>query len=753
VSAGGQRRLLRTVRPRHGEGEQTPERPARRLGSARWLRWARVTDPGGLRLRSAGTTTVSVLLAGAVLYPLLGVLGLALPTGLLGVMVAMHSAAAVKDTDHRARVVTTLWAVPCSTGAVVTAGLLQGSGGWGRVGFVTILVIAVWARRFGPRGTALGMVTVMAYFFTLFLEPAPTQILRLVAVVVTGLAATLCVRTLILPDRPRLEIGRLARALRGGCAAVLETAAPGQVRRPVRLRRRLARLAITGVRIGDWLDRNRAAALVSVDSKTFAQRAFEAQISSEELASALWNLPASRVPSTELRDGLAAVDVVLTDQAGPEELRAARSLSVAAMRRADPATAEGVAVRLCRRVVQAHSAVHAIDRRSDGPVRAPRTMRHVEASAGTPPPADPVSADPAPAEPVDSGQETGPQPAQEKTGPLLRAARAPRRWQSSTRLALQVGIAATAAMLIGGVISPDRWYWAVLTAFVVFNGAGNRGEILARGGHRIVGTAIGVPVGVLAALATGDRPWAQLGVMVVCVFFAFYLARVAYLLQTLFITVLVVVLYAMIGGFSTEVLSVRLAETAVGATVGIAAAFAIVSTGTRTEYRDRVDGHLAVMARLIDQAVAAVHTPGVPSPVFATTRELDTALQEVLEAAKPLQLVPASRIRRSVDRQLRWLQNANRSAHALARAGATAARTEAQDGAGAEAAARLSRAAQVVQRDLLRARRAVAGRRPGRPADPAELRAMVTDVQTPGVLRLAVRSLSRIDRAVTALHR
>lgn len=732
------------------------DRPVRRLGSARWLRWARVTDPGGLRLRAAGTTTLSVLLAGAVLYPLLGLMGLPLPTGLLGVMVALHSAAAVKDTDHRARVATTAWAAPCAGGAVVAAALLTGSGGWGRVGFVVILVLAVWARRFGPRGTALGTVTVMAYFFTLFLAPERGQIPWLVVVVMTGLAATLCVRTVILPDRPRLEIGRLARALRAGCAAVLEAAAPGQQRRPVRLRRRLARLAITGVRIGDWLDRNRVDRLVSVDSQTFAQRAFEAQISTEELASALWNLPADRAPSAALIEGLAAVDLALTDHADPDALRTARSRAAAAVAGIDPATAEGVAVRLCRRVVQAHGAVHLIDRRDGGPVRAPRRPAAAGAAdtapgvrPSTPRGSEAASAQPAaplPAEHRSQGPES-------RSGPLSRMKRATQRWQPSTRLAIQIGVAAVAAMLIGGAISPEHWYWAVLTAFVVFNGAGNRGEILARGGHRLVGTLLGLPLGVGAAVAVGDRPWAQLTVMVVCVFFAFYLARVAYLLQTLFITVLVVVLYAMIGGFDIEVLTVRLAETMVGATVGIVAAFAIVSTGTRTEYRDRVDAHLTVMGRLIDQAVAAVAQPGTPSPVFITTRELDTVLQEVLEAAKPLQLVPAGRVRRTVERQLRWLQNANRAAHALARAGAGAARAEPDGVADPESAARLARVAKVVQRDLLRARRAVAGRRIGAPADPSELRAMITDVQTPGMLRLAVRSLSRIDRAVTALHR
>ena len=38
------------------------------------------------------------------------------------------------------------------------------------VGFVLVVFTAVYVRRFGPRGTALGMVTFMSYFFSLYLR-------------------------------------------------------------------------------------------------------------------------------------------------------------------------------------------------------------------------------------------------------------------------------------------------------------------------------------------------------------------------------------------------------------------------------------------------------------------------------------------------------------------------------------------------------------------------------------------------------
>ena len=90
------------------------------------------------------------------------------------------------------------------------------------VGFIVVLFGAVWVRRFGPRGNALGMLAFISYFFALFLRARPGQIPVLAVGIAVGLGATLLVRTLIFPDRPRVEVRRLVRALRGASIAVLE---------------------------------------------------------------------------------------------------------------------------------------------------------------------------------------------------------------------------------------------------------------------------------------------------------------------------------------------------------------------------------------------------------------------------------------------------------------------------------------------------------------------------------------------------
>ena len=246
----------------------------------------------------------------------------------------------------------------------------------------------------------------------------------------------------------------------------------------------------------------------------------------------------------------------------------------------------------------------------------------------------------------------------------------------STKAAMQVAVATSAAAILGELVSPDRWYWAVVTAFLVFTGVSTRGEILTRAGHRIVGTIAGVVAGVLLATLVGNHQRLQIVLLVICVFCAFYLVAVAYAWLTFFVTVLLAMLYGLLGNFSVEVLELRIAETAVGGVVGIASAYFIFSTGTRATLVEKVDDYLDRMTELIDAGIDSVVTPGGETDLVAETRRLDNALQSVITAGKPLRMGPAARSRRGVRRVLRGLQVSNRSAHALARAGVNAARAD-----------------------------------------------------------------------------
>ncbi|BCI82695.1 FUSC family protein [Mycolicibacterium sp. TY66] len=665
-------------------------------------------DPGRIRLRSAAATTFSLLLAIGAMLVFTRAAGQPVTVAMLGAVVAMQASAAVKDRDQRSRNITTLLLFFPAIGAMALAAFLVPHGKIVDVGFIAVLFAAVWVRRYGPRGNALGMVAFISYFFVMFLRTPVHQIPVLAVAVAVGIVSSLLVHVLLFPERPRVEARRLLSALRAASLSTLDVATRrGEVSVEV-ARHQLDQLGETALLIDDWLDRHEAAKSLSVTSKDLALRVFEAQIMLEQAASFLWWLDQDEPWPDGLVDAVAALRICLDNNPTDEQLRQARRMGAAAADKADLSTSAGVATVTAYRAMQAHLAIHHITTNARG-----------------------ISDDDIAAAETDGDDDHD----------------TPQGLNPSTKAAIQVAVATSAATVLGNLISPDRGYWAVLTAFLVFTGVSTRGEILSRAGHRIVGTIAGVVAGVLLAAEIGRNPALQIVVLVVCVFFAFYLATVAYFWLTFFVTVLLAMLYGLLGNFSAQVLEVRIAETAVGSLVGIASAYFVFSTKTRATFAEKVTDYLDQMERVIDTAVTAVLTAGDAGDLVVDTRRMDNSLKAAITAGKPLQMGPVSELRHGVRRLMRGLQVANRSAHALARAGVTASHAG-QPPDGADDA--LHQAAARADEAIARVRRLIAGEDVG-----AEKRsdAAVFDVglpeMRPGPVRASVRALNMLDRALT----
>ncbi|MFF1555647.1 FUSC family protein [Rhodococcus erythropolis] len=672
------------------------------------VRFLAITDPGRLRLRAATATTITVVLAMAVLLPGAHATGQPLTVALLGTVVAMQSSAAVKDTDQHSRVITTLLLVVPAIVAVSMSAVLSQFGKVADVGFIVVLFSAVWVRRYGPRGTALGMVAFICYFFALFLRVAPGQIPALAVSVVVGIGISLLVRTVILPERPGLEVTRLVRALRAASVDVLEAASNRGDRNLDLLRKKLDRLGNTALMIDDWLDRNDAARILSVTNDDLSVRIFDAQIATEQLVSALWALDPNRSWPNTLGQATAALGACLQNNPSDDQLRAARRLAAAAADKSDPSTPAGIAATAAMRAVQAHIAIH-----------------HVTSNA--------LRTEPGPTNKPDKAEE------------------AVAGWNPSTKAAIQVAVATSAATILGELISPDRWYWAVLTAFLVFTGASTRGEILSRAGHRVIGTITGVLAGVVLAALVGHNPPLQLFLLVVCVFFAFYLVAVAYALLSFFITVMLAMLYGLLGTFSIEVLEVRIYETVAGGLVGIAAAYFIFSTGTRSTLTTKVDDYLDQMTAIIDTAIEAIARHGGETELVADIRKLDNALKALVAAGKPLEMGPTTRARRGTKGLLRIMRASNRSAHALARTGVNASRSAPDSDPSPETTKALCQISDITKATIADVKRALAGEQvtpPEKLTETSTPDVMLQSSTTPGPVRSAVRSLSTLNRTM-----
>src|SRR6202000_1716641 len=90
----------------------------------------------------------------------------------------------------------------------------------------------------------------------------------------------------------------------------------------------------------------------------------------------------------------------------------------------------------------------------------------------------------------------------------------------TTRQAIQVSIAAALAIVVGELVSPARWYWAVIATFVILAGTHSWGETLTKGWQRLVGTVLGVPCGVLVAIVFEGNRVGSLVMIFVCLFCA-----------------------------------------------------------------------------------------------------------------------------------------------------------------------------------------------------------------------------------------
>ncbi|WP_062014189.1 FUSC family protein [Aureimonas sp. AU4] len=205
------------------------------------------------------------------------------------------------------------------------------------------------------------------------------------------------------------------------------------------------------------------------------------------------------------------------------------------------------------------------------------------------------------------------------------------------RTAFQVTLACAIAMAGGYLLSEQRWFWAVLTAFLVFVNTQSRGDALLRGLDRSLGTAGGVVLGIgLATLLHGSFAL-SLALIAACVFLGFYLLQTSYGALSFFVTVALSLIYGLLGNFSPELLLLRLEETLIGAASGMFVSFFVLPRPTLDAVRKAVDGFLSELDRLIE-AFGEMRRGNASSwRLVAVTRSLDRRHSEIAAAVRPLE--------------------------------------------------------------------------------------------------------------------
>jgi uncharacterized membrane protein YccC len=554
-------------------------------------------DPGMRRFRAATQVIVAVVLAVGVALLTLTALHQPVTAVAAAAVVAMVSMLAVR-TGGREGVLTTLVLPVAATVTFTLAALVHGSLHVAEPVFVGVMFVAVWMRRFGPRALAAGMAAFLGYFLALFLQVSFTALPAMAGAAVIGACAALLARFVLLPERPDSAWRSGVRALRARVHTLLHAvdavgAEPGSAVRRHRVHDELLRLNATALSLGttfaalDELPPERADAL--------RRHVLDVELAAGALVTAVDGLVDGPVDAAS-RPAVAQVTAAL-DHDVAAAARASREIADQLDGAGSPAV--GMAVR--------RLAAAAADLGT-----ATLTMQHDMDVPAAPEPVDELEAAEEPEEP---DEQPGLQP--------------------TTRTAIQVAVAGTVAILVGGLVAPGQWFWAVITAFVVFVGANSRGELLVRAWSRTAGTLGGVIAGVVVASLVTGHVVLQGAVVLVCVFLAFYLLPVSYGLMTFFVTTMLGVLYGLLGRFSVAFLEVRLLETVIGAVAGAVAALLVLPTRTRGVVREQVAAFLAPVAGLLRGAADDLRAGADVRPLAAEARDVDTQMHALLVSARP----------------------------------------------------------------------------------------------------------------------
>lgn len=289
--------------------------------------WLLGSDPGLLRLQMAVETVLTLAVSLLVLFLLTSATGQPLTVALLGVVIAMMSAMAINDPDPRQQRIT-MALLPLPAAVAVTLGaVLATHRVAGDVIFVAIMFGAVYARRFGGRGMALGMVAFMTYFFALFLGATIGQVPWLIGAVLVGAACSLGMQTYVFPDRPDRVLRRTLRALWARVRMVVELTAQALVTNGLdrhlqrRLAGRLTRVNETALMVDNQLEGkvDPAALWPGIDQNELQLRLFDVELAAERLATAggVAASASDRIANGPRRQLVSALGVLRTALRGP----------------------------------------------------------------------------------------------------------------------------------------------------------------------------------------------------------------------------------------------------------------------------------------------------------------------------------------------------------------------------------------------------------------------------------------------------
>jgi uncharacterized membrane protein YccC len=577
-----------------------------RTTTSLWDRFA-AFDPGLIRLTSATRAVLGTAATLAVLTTTQ-----APETALVvGGFTAMVTSLAISDLHPRNQLITLGLGAPLSLATLAAGAVLMPYPTAAKLVFLVVIYLAVRARRFGPRGLGLGVFGFMAFLLSQFTRARADQLPQLGVSVLVAFGAVTAVWYCVGPVTAAAALRRLRHAFDVRLHDVLRDSAS---------------MPAAGQDVGTWsrslqdrLDRLHASVLLIEDF-------LDERVVDEDTETLLWHI--SRVEVAAQRLAVLTVRAIRTPAARNDLVE----------RTARQRLAHRIRALSHRLTAETAGAPEQREEGYDaGPATRPTGSAHVQDCF---PAVDELAA---------ALRVLGPRGRRTGLGnpPSKAASRAfgtvPRRdrdteslQRGATRQAFQVTTASALAIAGGHLLSPHLWYWAVVAAWVVFIKTESTGEVVLQSVRRLAGTVLGVVFGYgLAALVGGDGP-ALLILLLLCMFGIFYTPSQAYWAVTFFITGTLSMLLALMDTFSTQVLLLRVQETALGVSCGILAAALVLPTTVRRASDEELVGFLRVLDRLLRSLASETAYTKTPTSWVHVAHDIDQALESFRKACLPL---------------------------------------------------------------------------------------------------------------------
>lgn len=510
----------------------------------------------------------------------------------LAVIISFTGSTAIRDASGNAQLLTRVFAACAAICAILLASILAAIPIVADLAFVSVIFVAVYVRKFGVRWLAVGMIAFMSYFMGDYLHPATTDIGWIALAVLIAFTVTHLVTNFILRDDPEQDFRRALSTIDHRTSLILHYlhasaagARPsGSNRKP--LRTQMSHLRDIVLMAEGFIPHGEGGSLSpSGAASDLAVALFDLQLSIERLVQIGIQAP--------LPAGLLEAMLHRDDPAMEREWARLRN---------SPEN-EVLPARQLMRVHQARAQL--------GQALGPRPSQVFRPAEGK-------------ARPLQAESQQHASPAGASWVP--HCLHAP----------IQVSLACAIALGCGLLFSPTRWYWAVITAFIVFNNTHSRADTARRALQRSGGTLAGLFAGSAMATLLNGHMAISIVLLLVLFFFAFYFVQASYQLMIFFITIALALLYGVMGMFTPELLVLRLEETIVGSLAGVMVAFLVFPVRASAEAAVALKEYLTALGDLVVAARSRAQGLGGRGDLLTLSRSLDRSYAELAGKVRPL---------------------------------------------------------------------------------------------------------------------